>query len=602
MKPNGRGQLTLPRGRIVDWPDFQLRFVHWDTKHHQKRFSTLLRMLDWAAFYKVNAIGFELEDKYEYPTHPVIGAPGAYTKEEMQQLTRYALQRHIQLVPVIQSPAHMTYVLKHAEFAHLRADPQSNYQACLCDDEAIRLIFDMYQDVIDATPGVDYFHVSTDEVYFAGMCGKCEKPFNDRNRSQAWVDFVKRAHTFLLSKGRTMLAWVEWPLEAADIAQLPHGIIDGVMGSDLDFLRQQRRIGMRQLAYSSVQGAEELFPNHFPTSYRGRRTEGRLRDISGTIPRGLRDGARPIGSFAAAWDDSGLHEETFWLGWITATQYAWTYRWPTLEQSVADFFDTFYGPNSSSMVEVYQLLEEGARFYESSWDRVLSRERPRAYDDRGRRFDTNHRRTDKVLTPPGLPSGETLEFELVFHGKYRERVESARLHKAKNDRLLSLIQENLSRVKWNRYNLEVFLSIAHFERFFLEMLIELASVEETLVRASEAAIDHQPEDALNQLVSAVNRATELLNKRDRMWQGLVVTWEKSRYPKGRSWNGRDYVHGMDDLKDHLADRRPGMEYLMAPFERLGLDAWREKLLRLTLDFAAGSGLAQPSGVLHRAPQ
>ena len=29
-------------------------------------------------------IGFELEDKFEYPSNPVIGAPGAFTTEQLQ--------------------------------------------------------------------------------------------------------------------------------------------------------------------------------------------------------------------------------------------------------------------------------------------------------------------------------------------------------------------------------------------------------------------------------------------------------------------------------------------------------------------------------------
>ncbi|MGW8180559.1 MAG: beta-N-acetylhexosaminidase, partial [bacterium] len=300
LRRNSNGQIVVPAGKIIDWPDFQLRFIHWDTKHHQKRYQTLFRMLDWAAFFKVNAIGFEMEDKYEYPSNPIIGAPGAYTKEQMQKLTAYALERHIQLVPVIQSPAHMAYVLKHEEFKHLRADPASNYQACLCDEEAIELILELYQDMIDATPGVKYFHVSTDEVYFAGICDKCGKPFNDENRSQAWVDFVNRVHPWLSERGRTMLAWVEWPLMAEHISQLPPTLIDGVMGGDPEFLRMERAVGIRQLAYSSIQGMEDLFPNYFPTVYRGRPTEGRLKGISQTIRRGLANGADPIGSFAAA--------------------------------------------------------------------------------------------------------------------------------------------------------------------------------------------------------------------------------------------------------------------------------------------------------------
>ncbi|MFH1070963.1 MAG: hypothetical protein V1794_15195, partial [Candidatus Glassbacteria bacterium] len=60
--------------------------------------------------------------------------------------------------------AHFSYVLKHPQFAHLKSDG-SNYQACMCDEEAIQLILDIYQDMIDATPGVEDFHASTDEIY-----------------------------------------------------------------------------------------------------------------------------------------------------------------------------------------------------------------------------------------------------------------------------------------------------------------------------------------------------------------------------------------------------------------------------------------------------
>ena len=152
IRVDSKGRCRLPAGTITDWPALALRFVHWDTKHHQSRMETLKRYIDWAAFFKVNAIGFEMEDKYEYPSHPVIGAPGAYTKEQMHELTRYALERYIELVPQVQAPAHLAFVLKHPEFAHLRVTPDCNYQVSMCNEEAMDLIFDMYQDMIDATP------------------------------------------------------------------------------------------------------------------------------------------------------------------------------------------------------------------------------------------------------------------------------------------------------------------------------------------------------------------------------------------------------------------------------------------------------------------
>ncbi|HUU27783.1 MAG TPA: beta-N-acetylhexosaminidase [archaeon] len=584
MRRNANGEITLPAGKIYDWPDLELRFIHWDTKHNQKRVETLKRILDWAAFFKVNCIGFEMEDKYEYPSHPIIGAPGAYTKAQMQELTRYALERQIQLVPVIQSPAHFAYVLKHKEFAHLRADG-SNYQACMCDEEAIKLIFDMYQDMIDATPGVKYFHVSTDEVYYAGICKKCKKPYNDENRSQAWVDYVLRAHQWLAERGRRMLAWVEYPLLPKHILQLPPDLIDGVMGSEQDFIDNEKKIGIRQLAYTPIQGGELLFPNYFPTEYRGRENEGRLVDASQTVRQGLAMGANPIGSFCAAWDDSGLHEETFWLGWVTVTQYAWTYRFPTVEQSVADFMDVFYGLSSPEMVEVYQMLIQGARFFEHGWDRVSSKERGPSYgNSRGKGIGTG--RTDLTLQTPSLPTADNLAVEPAFSKKYEELLQQAARMKKENDRLTYLLSRNISHVERNRYNLEVFLSIANMERYFIRTLLDLAQAEESILAAAKADAGGNPSTAVAHLTEANNRVNSLLAWGDWMWKELKKTWEKSRYEKGRSVGGRNFVHIMDDVKDHFADRRPGLEYMIAPFERMQLPEWRAGLVKCIKDYAA----------------
>ncbi len=588
LRRGADSRLSLPVGTITDWPDLQLRFAHWDSKHHQKRIETLKRHIDWLAYFKVNMIGFELEDKYEYPSHPVIGAPGAYTKEQMRELTRYALERHVQLVPVVQSPAHMAYVLKHGQFAHLRADG-SNYQICMCDSEAVQLIFDMYDDMIEATPGVEYFHVSTDEVYYAGTCGKCEREYNDINRSQAWIDFALKAHEFLASRGRTMLAWVEYPVLPEHILQLPPDLIDGVMGGNQEFLDMEKTVGIRQLAYASTQGAEFLFPNLLPTTYRGRYTRGRVEGNSQTVRKGLAMGANPIGSFAAAWDDSGLHEETFWLGWASITQYAWTHRTPTPEQTTADFMDVFYGPGHRDMVEIYNLLEQGARFFEDGLESVISSERNPGYGNSdGKGIHTD--RYDQLLVPPSLPDPADLTIESVFSARYKDNIERARVLLPASDRLISLLNRNLTSLERNRYNLEVYLSIAQFERHFIETLLELGKAERALAAAFEAAAKGDHGRAVNFLVEANNTVSALLERREWMWSNLTEVWERSRYEKGRSVDGRHFVHVLDDLKDHWADRRRGLDYMMAPFQRMQLPAWRGSLAIIIDNYAAAHGV------------
>ncbi len=267
------------------------------TKHHQDRPETLKRFIDWTSFFKANAIGFEIEDKYEFPRHPVVGAPGAFTRAQVQELTRYALERHIQLVPQIQAPAHMAYVLKHDEFKHLRADG-SNYQASMCDEEAISLIQDLYQDLIDATPGVEYFHVSTDEVYFAGISAKCreKRPYNEENRSLTWVEYVNRMHKWLADRGRKMLCWVEYPLLEEHLKLLPRGLINGVAVLDRGsaWNRGLRDAGVPSLIYSAQQGSELLFPNYFSSEFLddGRPVQGHLAEPGRVVPRILRRGSQ----------------------------------------------------------------------------------------------------------------------------------------------------------------------------------------------------------------------------------------------------------------------------------------------------------------------
>lgn len=582
IKKNSKGDYILPECSISDWPALQLRFVHWDTKHNQKRIETLKRLIDWHAFFKVNMISFEMEDKYEYPSNPLIGAPGAYTKAEMHELAKYALERHIQLVPNIQAPAHMAYVLKHEKYAHLRSDG-SNYQACMCDPEAIELIFEIYQDMIDATPGVDYFHVSTDEVYYAGICDKCDAPYNEENRSLAWVEFATKARDWLAKKNRRMIAWVEYPLLTKHISMLPGDIINGVAGNK-DFLAEEKKVGIRQLAYSSTQGSELLFPNHFSVENKSRNVTSRLEENSKTVIKALEAGANLLGTFAAAWDDSGLHEETFHIGWALVSQYGWNPYSPTVEQSVADFMNVFYGQSAPDMTSVYRLLIEGARFFEEGWDVVTSTERGPGYGNSyGKGIGT--RRTDELLSIPELPAKKTLNINPVYSEKYKELVSSAGSMKFKNDELINKLTLYIGQVERNRYNLEVFLSIAYLQRYFINTVLTLNNAESLLIRAQSSAGEGKNSAAVAYMVEASNAVNSLNTWSDWMWKNLTITWEKSRYEKGRSVGGRNFVHVLDDVKDHWADRRVGLDYMIAPFQRMNLLGWQKELNERINEFA-----------------
>jgi hexosaminidase len=581
LKPDSQGRLQLPLCEIEDWPAYQLRFLHWDTKHHQDRMETIKRYLDWTARFKGNMIGFELEDKFEYPSHPVIGAPGAFTPAQLQEIVNYGLERFIQVVPQIQSPAHMAYVLKHPEFADLRSDG-SNYQICTCDPRSYDLIFSMYADLLKATQGIDYFFVSTDEYYYPGICSKCGLPFTAENRSLQWAEFANRAHDFLAPKNRRMLAWVEYPFLTRHTPLLPKDLIDGVMGSDPEEIQNELRHGMDHLVYVSLQGEELLFPNHFGNSTSKDYVAGRLEDVYQEIAVRAEIG-KPLGVYGAAWDDSGLHSETFWLGWATVAQQGWSPALAPVEQTVTDFMNIYYGSPASELAGIYQQLQHQARFFDASWDRVISRVRGPAYGNHQAKGIGNLR-YDRTLPPPALPSLPGLDLIPSYATSYLARMDKAAQCLMENDQLTRSLMQKILEVPRNRYNLEVFLSLAMLTGHQERLLLGLQAIETHLQQARSWVLAANPQRALGELAQGYRRAEALVTERKDTFERLRRIWEKSQFPKGREVGGRQFVHILDDVKDHFADRRPDLSYMIAPEESIGLEAWMQKLDQIGKSF------------------
>jgi len=569
-RSDGAGRMWIPAGVVEDWPDRELRFLHWDTKHHQDRMATLKRYLDWSARLKVNMIGFELEDKFAYPSHPVIGAPGAFTPAELQEIVDYGLERFIQVVPIVQSPAHLAYVLKHPKYAHLKADG-NNYQSDLCDERTYDLIFSMYDDLIRATKGVDYFFVSTDEIYYAGIGSRCQAPYNPENRSLAWATFAKRAHDHLARQNRRMLAWLEYPLLAKHLEMIPPGVIDGVVGED-DFLAIEKRKGMRQLSYVSMQGAELHFPNHF--SLDGVNS-GNLETARASIASGRASQLNPIGVFGAAWGDSGLHSETFWLGWSAVAQWGWNIAGASVEQHTAEFMRFYYGSGAPDLTDAYRALQRQARAWEGSWDRVVSKARAPGYGNSHGKGVGTERQDLTLASLPRLP-GEKVSS--TFRESHARAIAEARRRGEENAALVQTLTGAILRVEQNRYNVEVFQVLARFIGHHWRLLAGLSDAEEMLDAAHADALRNKPAESVGRMLAAYDRVQALEREGREIFRELTAVFEKDRFPKNRTVNGRAFLHVLDDTKDHWADRRADLSYMSAPEESIGLTQWRKRLL------------------------
>ena len=136
---------------------------------------------------------WEWEDKFAYPSHPEIGAPGRFTMKEMQEFTRYAKQYHIQIVPLVQGLGHVSFILKWPQYKHLREIESSNWEFCPLKEGSYDLLFDLWKDAIEATPGSEYIHIGSDETYELAACEKCKAKAEEIGRSGLYQLFINKA-------------------------------------------------------------------------------------------------------------------------------------------------------------------------------------------------------------------------------------------------------------------------------------------------------------------------------------------------------------------------------------------------------------------------
>ena len=608
LRPRGN-RWMLPEGEITDWPDLGLRVIYWDDAHHLEPLPILKQAVRQAAFYKINGFSIKLEGHFQYSHAAPLVEPYALSPAEHQELTDYALRYHVQVIPYLDGPAHISFILKHPEYAALREYPESNYEACVTNPETYKLYQGMFQDLLDANKGGKYFVLSTDEPYYVGLakndqCNEADAAREKGTVGKLLAEFVTRTAGYLHDRGRTVIFWGEYPMKPDDIAAVPNYMVNGeVYGPEFDPIFKAH--GIRQLIFTSTVGWKEfLFPNYYmlpPEDHIASRSGGAYEAVvhgPGFVGQMLdtientpaRKNADLMGTFVAGWADTGVHPEGMWLGSATASASAWHPKAASEQELMSLFYPLFYGFGAGNMGRIYQLMSEQGQFWKESWEAVASDARSPVWGDWDRINHPPQPAEDQTLPLPPVPSAGTLTLPYDWAALSARRLRLAGRFLADNDELLDLLHCNLQKVEFNRYNVELYIAIAQLYRQNIDMLLDLARVNSALQAAQLAASKADGKRALAGLDRAVEIAENIHQERNQTYADTVATWYKSWYPRVAEANGRKFLDKVDDVKDHLPVRTADMTYLIYRQLLYPLGDWVAKLETVRNQYAASQGL------------
>ncbi len=223
------GVLTVPAYTVTDKPDASYRALMVDLARKWHAVKQVKDYIDLCYLYKIKYIHLHFTDRegYTLPSDafPELSSRYHYSKKDIADINRYALERNIEIIPEIDLPGHAKCITAaYPElFAHTSSDGNvDNDVLCLGKNGLMDNLKTIIEEIIEMFPNSRYIHVGGDEANFSTceQCVDCKSFMADngiRDTDGLYIRFVKDITDMVLSLGKTPVVWEGFPKEGADV-------------------------------------------------------------------------------------------------------------------------------------------------------------------------------------------------------------------------------------------------------------------------------------------------------------------------------------------------------------------------------------------------
>lgn len=229
---------VLPAVAIYDEPYLQHRGLLLDCCRHFMEVSFVKEMIDALALQKMNVLHWHVTEDQgwripieAYPKLTEVGGyrtevngevtGGHYSREDIEDVVRYAAERHVQVIPEIEMPGHCRAALAAYPWLGCTGDSlpvPSNWGVfkdvyCPGNDSTLAFMKAVLDEVCDMFPS-PVIHIGGDEVPRVRWesCPKCQarmlaQGLDDESQLQTY--FINEMGAHLATRGRRIMGWDE---------------------------------------------------------------------------------------------------------------------------------------------------------------------------------------------------------------------------------------------------------------------------------------------------------------------------------------------------------------------------------------------------------
>lgn len=313
IRANRTGDV-LPVLTITDWP--ALRYRGWMDDISRGPIPTVDFLKDCIrkmAEFKQNFFTLYTEHTFSLKKYPDIAPPGSLTAEEIEELTAYAAQYHMDVIGNFQSFGHMGKILANPFYANLGENSDILNPAC---EDTYRFLGDVYSELVPAYKS-PFFNINCDETQGLGEGGS-KRMADSIGLDGIYAYHINRIDKLLKPYGKRLMMWGDIAVNNEGIiSKLPKDLVIlswgyHAAGSFDDAILPFKKTGFDFMVAPGVSCWSELWPG--------------MSNAAVNISNYVRDGAKlgAMGMMNTAWDDNGHNLFNYnWHGLAWGAECSW---------------------------------------------------------------------------------------------------------------------------------------------------------------------------------------------------------------------------------------------------------------------------------------
>ncbi len=311
--------------------------------------------------YKLNYFTLYTEHVFKLKKHPTLAPDDGITAKEIEELTEFAKQYHVELIGNFQSFGHMEHILSKPGYEYLA---ENNHILSPALDASYTFLSEVYSEIASSYKG-KFFNINCDETDGLGE-GKSKAMMDTLGIGGVYSYHINKVDKLLKPYGKKILMWGDIVASHPEIvSKLPKDMTIISWGyhdaSSFDnAIKPLAKSGLNFWVAPGVSCWSQVFPNE----------KVALINIFNYIRDGVKLGA--TGVLNTSWDDDGSNffNDT-WYGFVWGAELCWNSPKEKNEGPVStkereqrtkafnpNFDALFYGLKRSSVTNIISSLSE----------------------------------------------------------------------------------------------------------------------------------------------------------------------------------------------------------------------------------------------------